>query len=351
MDASHPTLAAFAARGRALILGCAILFLLFPLVGRAQSSPRSDSLRVVQLGHGPATVIVLHGGPGLTHGYMRPEWDALARDYQVAYYDQRGCGRGTRMGPFGWEQHVADLHGLVLRYKEHGPVVLAGSSWGSWLALLYASKHADEVRAVVLSGIPPWPIHPPARLPDFASRAAAERRILAMQGPESIPPEVRARYEALQAAQQAYGEAITAWQRAVGDSIEGGLKPMRTWDSATSARNLLGMDPALRRRLGEACPDMMRAVYGSLDHGPSLDALAAISAPVLLIRGTRPTLQRDGAPELMRVLRHGELVTLMGAGHDPWFDRPEQFFAHVERFLGLVLAEDGGGRARVAGRR
>lgn len=333
---------------RAFVLGCVTLL---PVGGAAQTSAvHPESLQVVQLGHGPATVIVLHGGPGLSHQYLRPEWDALARDYRIVYYDQRGCGRSARVGPFSWEQHVADLHGLVRRYRESGPVVLAGSSWGSWLALLYASTHPDEVRALVLSGMPPWPIRALPPLPDSASRAAAERRVLAYQGLKSMPPEVRARYEALQAAQRAYSEAVTAWQRAVWDSVVAGLKPMRTLDSIASARAAPGMDPALRRRLGEECPDMVAAVWRSFDHGPKLGTLAAISIPVLLVRGTRRTVQGDGVPELMRVLRYGELVTLSEAGHDPWFDRPEQFFAHVERFLEGVLAEDGKGRARVAGR-
>ena len=90
----------------------------------AQGLPNgSDSLHTVELGAGSTTVIVLHGGPGFSHKYLRPEWDVLARRYRVVYYDQRGCGRSERRGPYDWRHHVADLHTLILRYRVNGPVV------------------------------------------------------------------------------------------------------------------------------------------------------------------------------------------------------------------------------------
>jgi proline iminopeptidase len=37
--------------------------------------------------------VVLHGGPGADHEYLRPGFDALARARQLIYYDQRGGGQ------------------------------------------------------------------------------------------------------------------------------------------------------------------------------------------------------------------------------------------------------------------
>lgn len=166
----------------------ALLLGLAPLAAPAQELPNGNGLlRLVELGSGRATIIVLHGGPGFGHQYLRPEWDVLARRYRVVYYDQRGCGRSQRRGPYHWEQHVADLHTLVLSYRAHGPVVLAGSSWGSWLALLYAWSYPHQVAALVLSGVPPWPIggqrgrEPPGEPPS------------AHAGHDSLPPDIRDR--------------------------------------------------------------------------------------------------------------------------------------------------------------
>ena len=56
-----------------------------------------------------------------------------------------------------------------------------------------------------------------------------------------------------------------------------------------------------------------------------------------MVRGTRPNVVGDGADSLLRVLPHATLITLHGAGHDPWFDWPKSFFAHVGRFLRMTL--------------
>jgi pimeloyl-ACP methyl ester carboxylesterase len=63
-----------------------------------------------------------------------------------------------------------------------------------------------------------------------------------------------------------------------------------------------------------------------------------ITTPVLIVRGTRPNPVGDGAGAVVRVLPERVLVTLMGAGHDPWYERPRQFFAHVERLLTRAIA-------------
>jgi pimeloyl-ACP methyl ester carboxylesterase len=281
---------------------------------------------MVELGSGPATVIILHGGPGFGHQYLRPEWDVLARSFRVVYYDQRGCGSSVRRGPYGWEQHVTDLHGLVSQYRVRGPVVLAGSSWGSWLAVLYAWTHPDQVNALILSGIPPWPI---GRFPYFEPT----RRRQQVPGLDSVPAIVRSRWEALERARLDFEEAMHSWTRARRDSVYAGLVSQPTWDSVTTMRMASNIDPRLGARFGEGCPAPHGAIYESFQRGPRLTDLAKIALPVLVVRGTRRNAVGDGSDSLVRILPNSSLVTLMGAGHDPWFERSSQFFAHVERFL------------------
>ena len=40
-------------------------------------------------------IVVVHGGPGLDHGYLQPGLDALATRNTLIYYDQRGTGRSS----------------------------------------------------------------------------------------------------------------------------------------------------------------------------------------------------------------------------------------------------------------
>lgn len=53
---------------------------------------RGVELFVRAAGSGP-DVVVLHGGPGAHHDYLLPQFDALAQDRRLRYYDQRGGGR------------------------------------------------------------------------------------------------------------------------------------------------------------------------------------------------------------------------------------------------------------------
>lgn len=305
---------------------------LAPAVLSAQMPSSQQPLFRVEIGSGPATIVVLHGGPGLGHQYLRPEWDAAARHYRMVYYDQRGCGRSPRRGPFGWEQHVADLHELVSHYRRSGPVVLAGSSWGSQLALLYAWKHPGEASALILSGAPQCPI--PSRIYSAVRSATwpmspSYRR----QMPDSLPPHLLRLWQLQQDAQHTFEREVNAWHAARLDSMLDGLLDLPTVDSATSARNRIAAHGLLHRRLGEHCYVVAHLLSASFQQEPAVSQLAAVHAPTLLIRGTGRNPVSDGADTLLRVLPNAQLISLAGTGHDPWLDWPDAFFAHVHRFL------------------
>jgi pimeloyl-ACP methyl ester carboxylesterase len=120
--------------------------------------------------------------------------------------------------------------------------------------------------------------------------------------------------------------------------MEAGLLPQPIWDSVTSLRNAANLDRRLAAKLGEGCPSVRAGLHASFRRGPRLEDLKAITEPVLVVRGTRPNAVGDGADDLVRMLPQPALVTLMGAGHDPWYERSSQFFAHVETFLKRTVA-------------
>jgi proline iminopeptidase len=118
---------------------------------------RGVELFVRRIGSGPP-VVVLHGGPGADHEYLRPGFDALADRRELIYYDQRGGGRSPvpRDVPVGWTEQVADLEALREAW-ELDRLTIAGYSWGGLLALLYSLEHTTRVeRLALISPAPAW---------------------------------------------------------------------------------------------------------------------------------------------------------------------------------------------------
>jgi proline iminopeptidase len=59
------------------------------------STPDSVQLFVHVVGSGADTIIVLHGGPGLTQDYLAADLEPLAFRHTLIHYDQRGAGRSS----------------------------------------------------------------------------------------------------------------------------------------------------------------------------------------------------------------------------------------------------------------
>jgi proline iminopeptidase len=99
-------------------------------------------------------VIFLHGGPGsgcnpAQRRFFDPEY------YRIILFDQRGCGRSQ---PAGETQDnttqtlVEDIENIRKHLNiKHWHVF--GGSWGSTLALAYATQHPNDIISLTLRGI------------------------------------------------------------------------------------------------------------------------------------------------------------------------------------------------------
>lgn len=119
-----------------------------------KASPLHD-LYVEQSGNPDGQpVIFLHGGPGAgTSPQHRRFFDPA--HYRIILFDQRGCGKSTPSAELE-ENSTWDLvHDIELIRKHIGirSWIVFGGSWGSTLALAYATKHPSRVRGLILRGI------------------------------------------------------------------------------------------------------------------------------------------------------------------------------------------------------
>lgn len=97
-------------------------------------------------------IVFLHGGPGGEHRYFLPHLEGLSDTFELIFYDQRGCGQSEEdvNQNYSFEEEVETLEELR---KSMGldHLNLVGESWGSMLALLYASKYPTHVNKLFLT--------------------------------------------------------------------------------------------------------------------------------------------------------------------------------------------------------
>jgi len=97
-------------------------------------------------------LLVLHGGPGLFHDYLVPYFKELAKEYQVIFYDQRGCGKTAfpvDTSTINISNYVEDVEG-IRKHLKLGKIILLGHSFGSILAVDYAKKYTNHISKLIL---------------------------------------------------------------------------------------------------------------------------------------------------------------------------------------------------------
>jgi proline iminopeptidase len=99
--------------------------------------------------HAPL-VIAHHGGPGLgSLGEPRATFGPLSPEYRVLAFDARGSGASGGTPPLTHEQWAADVDGLR-QWAGAERVVMAGGSYGGFIAMEYALRYPDRIAALVL---------------------------------------------------------------------------------------------------------------------------------------------------------------------------------------------------------
>lgn len=97
-------------------------------------------------------VIVLHPGPGSSSGdgYLRRFFDP--QHYRIILFDQRGCGHSTPHLEI--RDNTTDLLlndiDRIRAFLDLSEFVLSGGGWGSLLALLYAQKFPQHIKALLV---------------------------------------------------------------------------------------------------------------------------------------------------------------------------------------------------------
>jgi proline iminopeptidase len=264
--------------------------------------------------YGPAgapRLLVLHGGPGADHAYLLPQMLALATDFELIFYDQRGGGRSKESVPTNvtWETHVGDLARVVAEFSLE-PLTIVGYSWGGMLALLYAIEAAR-------------------------SRVAPAPARLALIDPAPVTSAHRAAFEA-EFARRQRGPAIQAMRE---ELAAGGLKEsdpdayrQRAFELSVAgyfANPNRATDLTPFRVVGR----VQQSVWASLGEFDLTAGLLSVRCPAIVVHGRQDPIPMASSETVAKAL-NCELVVLEDCGHVPYVEQPVKLFAALRGFLG-----------------
>ncbi|MCL7425638.1 alpha/beta fold hydrolase [Streptomyces sp. YS415] len=254
-------------------------------------------------------LLVLPGGPMRASSYLG-DLGGLTAGRQVVRLDLRGTGDSdvpADPATYRCDRLVDDVEAL----RAHlglDRIDLMGHSAGGSLAMLYAARHPERIRRLLLVTPNPWALGTPAAPEDRL--AAARLRKGEPWFEEAFP-------------------ALENWLNGTGDFTPE-LLPFfyGRWDRAAQEHDA---------RADEECNDEAAEVFGSegaYDPPATRAALSRLPAPVLVLAG-----ELDGAPNpalahrTADVFPHAEAAVQPGAGHFPWLDDPKWFARCVGGFL------------------
>jgi 3-oxoadipate enol-lactonase len=224
-------------------------------------------------GSGSRSLVLLHelGGSLQTWDAVVP---ALAAEFRVLRYDQRGAGlSGQPRTPFTLQDQVGDLERLIEATGLKPPFHVVGLAAGAAIAVLFALKHQGEVNSLALCA--------PALSVDPARREYLARRsqTVMQQGMLAVADETLQRSFPLEVRRD----------RAAYEKYRA---------------QFLANDPA-----GYAHANMAFAEV------QVLDVLGKLEVPCLLLAGIHDSLRPpDQVKALAAKLRHGEFA-LVDSGH------------------------------------
>lgn len=253
------------------------------------------------------TVVLLHGGPGISERYMEPVVPLVDNGRRrIVSYDQRGTGMSRcdsdDPAAYGLDAHAADLT-RVIDSVAVGPVHLLGHSWGGIVAMDYAARHGDRLASIIAVGSAP-PNHADLQI----AQASMEARIAALQERGLIPTELP-------------DDAGPT------DGLRSVL-PMYFWDPTIAL-------PAEAVAALEVTPGIGGLTWQALGEFDLTESLRAYRGRTLLVFGEADPIGLPASEATRAALANSQLryEVMEETGHFPWFETPGRFRQILEEFL------------------
>lgn len=257
-------------------------------------------------------LLVVHGGPGLPHDYLR-SLERLADEREVVFWDQLGCGRSRRPSNtqlWTMERSVAEMDAVVHALGLDRFHVF-GNSWGGMLAQQYMLDVASDAASLTIS-------NSIASIPEFSNMVARLKSELDPATQSAID-----RHEAAGTTYSAeYQAAIRTWNETY-------LCRVRPWP----------------RELEEAFRNMGTDVFETM-FGPSdfhivgtirdwdvFGRLGEITLPTMVLAGRYDECVPEHAWEMHQRIPGSRFELFESSAHMPFIEEPDKFDSVMRDFL------------------
>ncbi len=252
------------------------------------------------IGSGPAILLML-GGLGLSHDYLRPYFDELAGTHTVVYYDHFGNGRSAKPADYAemtFDRLTSDAAALMTELG-HDTFTLIGHSYGGFVAQEFAVTYGDRLDGLVLVDT----------VPAF-----------------DYQPTVSGKDEQMAAFGKLFTEPMASdadWQATWNPVVQ---MYFHQWDAET------GADLDARTVYNHQAWNASGALLGTFN---TLDKLPNISAPTLVVSGRHDgiTPPKPGAERIAAAIPGAELTIFENSGHYPFIEEQDDFFAKLAEWL------------------
>lgn len=250
-------------------------------------------------------ILFLHGGPGGEHRYFLPHLEGLSDTFELIFYDQRGCGQSDEdtNQNYSIDKEIETLEELRLSLGLD-KLNIVGESWGSMLALLYASKYPTHVNKLFLT----------------AAVGATEEGYLKFGEllEDRLTPEDKERLEQLQIQYREGKIAVSEIFKVIDPyylySPDNVVKKTKTKSNAEVNR-ILGAE-----------------IINKYSINLNLDVLS--KAPIMIAQGDHDIITPSHLEDLMlRHLPHTKLKVIENCGHWTVIEKPLQLSKLIKKYF------------------
>ena len=257
-------------------------------------------------------LLVVHGGPGLPHTYLR-SLQRLADEREVVFWDQLGCGNSERPSNtelWTMERSMAEMDAVV-RGLGLERFHLFGNSWGGMMAQQHALDATSGAVSLTIS-------NSIASIPQFSEMVA---RLKA-----ELDPAVQSAIERHEAA----GTTYTAeYQNAIRTWNETYLCRVRPWPA-----DLMEAFANMGAEIFETMfgPSDFHIV-GTIRNWDVFDRLAEIGLPTLVLAGRFDECVPEHMREMHQRIAGSRFELFESSAHMPFIEEPDKFDSVMRDFL------------------